>query len=92
MHQRGGYNPMGAKEISRGWAWLCSDLAKDVNGQVFAVNGQRIQRVGGHRPLTEVTSGQQSWTIDENEAQRSTLLGSESAWTPPFLPPLNAEG
>jgi NAD(P)-dependent dehydrogenase (short-subunit alcohol dehydrogenase family) len=88
----GGYNPMGAKEISPLVAWLCSDLAKDVNGQVFAVNGQRIQRVGGHRPLTEVTSGQQSWTIDGIEAQRSTLLGSESAWTPPFLPPLSGEG
>ena len=89
---KGGYDPMGAKEISPLVAWLCSDLAKDVNGQVFAVNGQRIQRVGGHRPLTEVTSGQQSWTIDGIEAQRSTLLGSESTWTPPFLPPLEGEG
>jgi NAD(P)-dependent dehydrogenase (short-subunit alcohol dehydrogenase family) len=88
---KGGYDPMGAKEISPLVAWLCSDLAKDVNGQVFAVNGQRIQRVGGHRPSTEVTSGHQSWTIDGIEAQRSTLLGSESAWTPPFLPPLKGE-
>jgi hypothetical protein len=83
---------MGAKEISPLVAWLCSDLAKDVNGQVFAVNGQRIQRVGGHTPLTEVTSGEQSWTIDGIEAQRSALLGPESAWTPPFLPPLKREG
>jgi NAD(P)-dependent dehydrogenase (short-subunit alcohol dehydrogenase family) len=89
---KGGYDPMGAKEISPLVAWLCSDLAKDVNGQVFAVNGQRIQRVGGHYPLTEVTSGQESWTIDGIEAQRSTLLGSESAWTPSFLPPFNGEG
>jgi NAD(P)-dependent dehydrogenase (short-subunit alcohol dehydrogenase family) len=89
---KSGYDPMAAKEISPLVAWLCSDLAKDVNGQVFAVNGQRIQRVGGHHPVTEVTSGQQSWTIEGIEAQRSALLGPGSAWTPPFLPPFEGGG
>ena len=48
---KGGYDPMAAKEISPLVAWLCSDLAKDVNGQVFAVNGQRIQRVRRSPPV-----------------------------------------
>lgn len=82
-------DPMAPAEISPLVVWLVSDLAKDVNGQVFAVSGERIQRVQGFHPITEVPAGGVSWTIDRIEAQRSALLGNGPSGIPPFLPPVD---
>ncbi|MCU4183487.1 SDR family oxidoreductase [Acidiferrimicrobium sp. IK] len=80
---------MSPAEISPLVAWLCSDLAKDVNGQVFAVSGERIQRIQGHHPVTEIPAGDESWSIERIEGARGDLLGSASSWIPAFLPPVS---
>ena len=67
-------------------AWLCSDLARDVSGQVFAVSGKRIQLIQGFHPVTELPYGEADWTIERIEAGRATLLGGRPAGVPPFMP------
>ena len=84
----GQVDPMAPSQISPLVVWLSSDLAKDVNGQVFAVSGTRIQVVQGFRPVTEIQSGGEHWTISAIEARRKELLGGDR-WVPPFLPPLS---
>ena len=79
---------MAPSQISPLVVWLSSDLAKDVNGQVFAVSGTRIQVVQGFHPVTEIQSGGEHWTIGAIEARRKELLGGERG-IPPFLPPLS---
>ena len=84
----GQVDPMAPSQISPLVVWLSSDLAKDVNGQVFAVSGTRIQVVQGFHPVTEIQSGGEHWTISAIEARRKELLGGDR-WIPPFLPPLS---
>jgi len=84
----GQVDPMAPSQISPLVVWLSSDLAKDVNGQVFAVSGTRIQVVQGFHPVTEIQSGGEHWTISAIAARRKELLGGDR-WVPPFLPPLS---
>jgi NAD(P)-dependent dehydrogenase (short-subunit alcohol dehydrogenase family) len=81
-------DPMSPAQISPLVVWLCSDLAKDVNGQVFSVHGQRMQLLQGWHPVTEVNSDGAGWSIESVEASRAELLGGDGAPIPPFMPQL----
>jgi NAD(P)-dependent dehydrogenase (short-subunit alcohol dehydrogenase family) len=83
-----GYDPMAPAAIAPLVVWLCSDLARDVNGQVFAVSGARIQLVRGFHPVTQLEADGREWSVDRIEESRSTLLGGFDTAIPQFLPPL----
>jgi NAD(P)-dependent dehydrogenase (short-subunit alcohol dehydrogenase family) len=85
----GTHDPLGVSEISPLAVWLSSDLARGVNGQVFAVSGQRIQLVHGFHPVTQIDADGQSWTIDRIEGLKDGLLGGSEQGIPAFLPPLS---
>jgi NAD(P)-dependent dehydrogenase (short-subunit alcohol dehydrogenase family) len=82
------WSPMSPKAISPLVAWLASDYASDVNGQVFAVDGRRIQLLQGWRPVTQIESGGTFWEVEGLEKSRDALLGGRDTGTPPFMPPL----
>jgi NAD(P)-dependent dehydrogenase (short-subunit alcohol dehydrogenase family) len=44
-------------------AFLASDDAKDVSGQVFGVRGKEIMLFGQHRPVTRIHHGD-GWTVE----------------------------
>ena len=44
-------------------AFLASDDAKDVSGQVFGVRGKEIMLFGQHRPVTRIHHGE-GWTVE----------------------------
>jgi NAD(P)-dependent dehydrogenase (short-subunit alcohol dehydrogenase family) len=44
-------------------AFLCSDGAKDVSGQVFGVRGKEIMLFGHHRPLMRIHHAE-GWTVE----------------------------
>ena len=89
----GTYDALSPAAIAPLVAWLCSDLARDVNAQVFAVSGARIQLVRGFHPVTQIDSDEREWTPDRIETLREDLLGKGRFDTgiPPFLPPLGWE-
>ncbi|HWE53864.1 MAG TPA: SDR family NAD(P)-dependent oxidoreductase [Acidimicrobiales bacterium] len=87
----GEYDALAPAAVAPLVVWLCSDLAKDVNAQVFAVSGARIQLVRGFHPVTQIDSGETLWTSDRIEELRSDLLGQFDVGIPPFLPPLGFE-
>ena len=87
--EAGEVDPLAASQISPLVVWLSSDLAKDVNGQVFAVSGSRIQVVQGFHPVTQVDAGGEHWSIERIEAQRKELLGGRDRWIPQFMPPVS---
>lgn len=84
----GAYDPLSPAAIAPLVVWLCSDLASNVNGQVFAVSGQRIQLVRGFHPVTQIDAAERAWTVDRIEEMRSSLLKDFDTGIPVFLPPL----
>jgi NAD(P)-dependent dehydrogenase (short-subunit alcohol dehydrogenase family) len=70
--------------IAAGVAWLASDLASDVNGQVLKIQGGLAQIVQGWRPISEITSDD-AWTIEAIDAGKSTLFANTSSGIPPFF-------
>jgi hypothetical protein len=89
----GRFDPLAPAAIAPLVVWLCSDLARDVNAQVFAVSGARIQLVRGYHPVTQIDSEEREWTPDRIESLREDLLGKDRFDTgiPPFLPPVGWE-
>ena len=87
------FDPYAPAHIAPLVVWLCSDLSKDVNAQVFAVSGSRIQLVRGYHPVSQLDSGEQPWSPDRIESMREELLGKGRFDTgiPPFLPPVGWE-
>jgi NAD(P)-dependent dehydrogenase (short-subunit alcohol dehydrogenase family) len=87
--KEGEFDPMSPAAIAPLVAWLCSDLAKDINGQVFAVSGTRIQLIQGFHPVTQLNADGQDWTVDRIEQARASLVGGQDTGIPPFLPPVS---
>ena len=86
--EAGSYDPMAPGAIAPLVVWLCSDLARDVNGQVFAVSGARIQLIQGFHPVTQLDAEGRAWSVDRIEESRKALLGGFDTGIPPFLPPV----
>ena len=89
----GEYDALSPAAIAPLVVWLCSDLARDVNAQVFAVSGARIQLVRGFHPVAQIDSDETLWTPDRIEECREELLGKGRFDTgiAPFLPPVGWE-
>jgi len=83
------YDAAAPKQIAPMVAWLCSDEAKDVTGQIFSVHGERIQLVQGFRPVTQIESGGVDWTIDAIRAKKDELFQGRGTGVPMFMPPID---
>jgi NAD(P)-dependent dehydrogenase (short-subunit alcohol dehydrogenase family) len=62
-------------------AWLASDAAAGVTGQVFVVFGGRIHLFRGWEMVAEVEQGER-WTIDAIAARRADLFGGHRPGLP----------
>ncbi len=67
-------------------AWLASDAAADVNGQVFIAGGGDLFRVEGWH-VTGVIRQDHRWTPAEIEARRAELFGDRPTHMGPFAFP-----
>jgi len=82
------FDPMAPKQIAPMVAWLCSDEAKDISGQIFSIHGERIQLVQGFQPVSEIQSGHVDWTIDAIRAKKDELFKHRDTGVPMFMPPI----
>lgn len=64
-------------------AWLASDRAADVTGQVFIVFGGRLHRMRGWEMVAEIEQDHR-WTVDGIAARRGELFGDDDPGLPPF--------
>ncbi len=83
-HEGDGFDPYDPAHVSPMLAWLASDHASDVNGQTFIVTGDEIHRMAEPTVAASVTAGDQRWTVDAIDAQRSALFGADSPSLPPW--------
>ena len=62
-------------------AWLASDDAADVTGQVFVVFGGRIHLMSGWEMVGEIEQGEQ-WSVAAIEARADELFGERPRGAP----------
>jgi 3-oxoacyl-[acyl-carrier protein] reductase len=63
-------------------AWLASDVAADVTGQVLVVNGDKVHLMTGWTRVGRIDNGGRRWTIDDLEVRRGELFGEHGSKLP----------
>lgn len=76
-----GYDPA---NVSPTVAWLASDAAGDVNGQVFVVLGDSVHRVEPTAIASSVSNGGQRWTVDQLTEVSAELFAGADSGIPPW--------
>ena len=67
--------------------WLCTDDAKDVNGQAFIVGGSGVWWMRSWSHINHVKLDNQRWTIDEINTMKDELFSGEDTGVPAFAAP-----
>ncbi len=84
--KEGDFDRFAPENVAAVAAWLASDLADGISGQVVKVQGGVVQLLEGWRPLTEATADD-VWTIDRVAQARDQLLARSDGSIPPFFFP-----
>jgi NAD(P)-dependent dehydrogenase (short-subunit alcohol dehydrogenase family) len=77
-----GFDRYDPANVSPMVAWLASDEAADVSGQVFIVLGDQIHRVRPTAIAASITAGERRWTVADITAHRRELFGGEPSGVP----------
>jgi NAD(P)-dependent dehydrogenase (short-subunit alcohol dehydrogenase family) len=63
-------------------AWLASDAAADVTGQVIVVNGDKLHLMHGWHRVGRIDNEGRRWTVADLEARRPMLFGEHGSRLP----------
>jgi hypothetical protein len=77
----GGFDEWSPDNIGPVVAWLASDHAAKVSGQVFVVVGGRVHLMAGWDKVGEIEQGER-WTVDAIAARMDELFGDRRTGVP----------
>ena len=77
-----GFDKYDPANVSPMVAWLASDDAADVSGQVFIVLGDQIHRIRPTEIASSITSGDHRWTVASIGLRRTDLFGDGPSGVP----------
>jgi NAD(P)-dependent dehydrogenase (short-subunit alcohol dehydrogenase family) len=78
-----GFDRFDPANVSRIVAWLATDGAAGISGQIFIVMGGDVHLVKGYEIVNSLHRDD-AWTVDELIAAGSQLFGDRSSGVPPF--------
>lgn len=82
LPEEGAFDEWSPANIAPVVAWLASDAAADVSGQVFVVNGDKVHLMAGWDRCGRIDNAGERWTIAALEARRADLFGDRSPGLP----------
>lgn len=65
-------------------AWLASDAASDITGQVMVVNGDKVHLMHGWHRAGRISNDGRRWTVADLEDRRAELFGELGSKLPPM--------
>jgi NAD(P)-dependent dehydrogenase (short-subunit alcohol dehydrogenase family) len=77
-----GFDKYDPANVSPMVAWLASDDAGDVTGQVFIVLGDQIHRMRPAEIASSTMAGGRRWSVEEIAARRAELFGAAPSGMP----------
>lgn len=77
-----GFDKYDPENISPMVAFLASDHAADVSGQVFIVLGDQVHRIRPTEIANSITNGQQKWSVEGLAAAKADLFGGAPSGVP----------
>jgi NAD(P)-dependent dehydrogenase (short-subunit alcohol dehydrogenase family) len=81
--EEGAFDEWDPANIAPVVAWLASDDADDITGQVVVVNGDKVHLMAGWSRVGRIDNGGSRWTVDDLEGKRSELFGERGSKLPP---------
>lgn len=78
------WDPLDPANVSPLVAWLASDDAADVSGQVFVAFGDTVQVTSDREVVGEVSAGGRPWRPEELVETKKELFARRDAGVPPF--------
>ena len=63
-------------------AWLASDAASDISGQVVVVNGDKVHLMEGWHRVARIDNDGERWSVADLEARRGDLFGEPGSRLP----------
>ncbi len=65
-------------------AWLASDAAQGITGQVFVVNGDKVHLMSGWHRTGRIHNDGRRWTVEDLEAHCDELFADQDPGLPPM--------
>jgi NAD(P)-dependent dehydrogenase (short-subunit alcohol dehydrogenase family) len=78
----GGFDEWDPDNVAPVVAWLASEAAADVTGQMLVVAGDKVHLMSGWTRVGRIDNGGQRWTVEELEARRAELFGEHGSRLP----------
>jgi NAD(P)-dependent dehydrogenase (short-subunit alcohol dehydrogenase family) len=81
-----GFDPLAPENVAPLVAYLCTDQAADITGQVFGITGGLVQLYQGWTPVAEIDRNER-WEVSELSQRIGELFeGRDTAYTPDRSP------
>ena len=84
LPEEGAFDEWDPANVAPVVAWLASDAGRDITGQVFVVNGDKVHLMAGWHRVGRIDNGGRRWTVAELDARSGELFAERDGGLPPM--------